>query len=346
MTVPPMSSGEPMRPRRHAGLDRSPSRRVVEHERHHLRLEGTRSDGVDRDVLADELAGQVAGQHVHAGLRRAVREVVGGRHGDAVDRADHDDPGGILGGSRRSRRREQRLGQEERRLDVEIHHLVEAGLGELVDRGTPGGAGVVDQDVHPILVLVDGTDETTHLVGVAQIGGDRDALAALQRVGRGIARLGLPGRDVDPHPVVDERLGDHESDPPRSAGHHGHLAAHTEEVLDRRHVITPPSAGSVIRVACYRSAPMHDRAVVPGPRDQGRNRETPMTETTTRLTNRVTELLGVRYPDRAGTDGLDRPIPVAPSAVSDAGGLGIIETSSGELDNVQNHGLIYFPSTH
>jgi enoyl-[acyl-carrier protein] reductase II len=52
------------------------------------------------------------------------------------------------------------------------------------------------------------------------------------------------------------------------------------------------------------------------------------------LNNRVTQMLGVRYPIIQAPMGWIARAQLA-SAVSNAGGLGIIETSSGELDNVK-----------
>jgi enoyl-[acyl-carrier protein] reductase II len=53
------------------------------------------------------------------------------------------------------------------------------------------------------------------------------------------------------------------------------------------------------------------------------------------IDNRVTRLLGVRYPIVQAPMGWIARVPLA-SAVSNAGGLGIIETSSGELDVVRD----------
>src|ERR1700741_2140856 len=54
-----------------------------------------------------------------------------------------------------------------------------------------------------------------------------------------------------------------------------------------------------------------------------------------RFKNRITEMLGVEYPIvQAPMGWIARAQP--PSAVSNAGGLGIIETSSGELDAVKD----------
>ena len=43
-----------------------------------------------------------------------------------------------------------------------------------------------------------------------------------------------------------------------------------------------------------------------------------------------------RHPDRAGPDGLDRPVAAAPAPCRTPGRIGIIETSSGELDVVRD----------
>jgi enoyl-[acyl-carrier protein] reductase II len=52
------------------------------------------------------------------------------------------------------------------------------------------------------------------------------------------------------------------------------------------------------------------------------------------MKNRITEMLGVKYPIVQAPMGWIARSPLA-SAVSNAGGMGIIETSSGELDNIR-----------
>src|SRR5260370_36640570 len=53
------------------------------------------------------------------------------------------------------------------------------------------------------------------------------------------------------------------------------------------------------------------------------------------MRNRLTDLLGVEYPILQAPMGYIARAPLA-SAVSNAGGLGIIETSSGQLDQVRD----------
>ena len=60
----------------------------------------------------------------------------------------------------------------------------------------------------------------------------------------------------------------------------------------------------------------------------------PSAESAAPIRTRVSELLGVRYPIVQAPMGWIARSQLA-SAVSNAGGLGIIETSSGELDNVR-----------
>src|SRR3546814_8807158 len=47
----------------------------------------------------------------------------------------------------------ERLRQEEGRFDVEVHHLVPPCFREILERFSPGGAGIVDEDVEPALML-------------------------------------------------------------------------------------------------------------------------------------------------------------------------------------------------
>src|SRR3546814_11876646 len=54
-----------------------------------------------------------------------------------------------------------RLGQEEGGLDVDVHHLVPARLGETLERFAPRGAGIVDEDVEPFLARLKFLGERT-----------------------------------------------------------------------------------------------------------------------------------------------------------------------------------------
>jgi len=71
----------------------------------------------------------------------------------------------------------KRPGEEERRLHVEVHDAVPALLRERVERLTPRGAGVVDQDVQPVLALADLGGEPGALLDGRQVGRNADDLA-------------------------------------------------------------------------------------------------------------------------------------------------------------------------
>src|SRR4029077_11300119 len=111
--------------------------------------------GVDGDVPGPEFAGEYAGELVQAGLAGRVGVCVELGHAQAVDAADVDHPGRVIGRAGRLEQRQERPGQVERRLEVEVDDLVPAVGRELLERGAPVGAGVVDQDVDALLVLAD-----------------------------------------------------------------------------------------------------------------------------------------------------------------------------------------------
>jgi DNA topoisomerase IB len=159
---------------------------------HHLRLERPGRDRVDRDVLRPQLPGQHPGQLVQPGLGRRVGVDGQGRDLQAVDAADVDDAGRVVGRARRLQQRQERPDQEERRLQVQVDQLVPGRLGVLRQRGAPGRAGVVDQDVHPWLGLADDLGQPQALLLGGQVGGDRDDPAEPgQFVHGGLAGLGF-----------------------------------------------------------------------------------------------------------------------------------------------------------
>ena len=145
-----MSSSTPIRPERDARLDRvgAVARVAV-----HLRGEGAGRDRADDDVLLRQPQRHAPGQLDQAGLARGVRIGFLRVDRDAVDRGDVDHLGRPLGARRLAQRPGERLGQEERRLQVQVDDLVPALLGKAVEVLAPGRAGVVDQDVERRLVL-------------------------------------------------------------------------------------------------------------------------------------------------------------------------------------------------
>src|SRR5699024_2857524 len=114
----------------------------------HVRGEGTRGDRADDDPLGGQPHGHPLGEVDDAGLARVVRVRLQGVEGEPVDGADVDDLGLVAAAPVAGTEQVLGLpGEEEGRLDVEVHDLVPAVLGELVEGRTPGRAGVVDEDV-------------------------------------------------------------------------------------------------------------------------------------------------------------------------------------------------------
>ena len=121
-------------------------------------------------------------------------------HEDAVDRGDVDHFRRPLGAGRGAQRLVQRLGQEEQRLDVQVHDLVPAAFRKLVELGAPGRARIVDENVELGLALDDlGSELLAAGIG-RHIDRQRDAFAVIGGgkllCGR-LAGTGLARGDVD-----------------------------------------------------------------------------------------------------------------------------------------------------
>ena len=76
-------------------------------------------------------------------------------------------------------RGEQRRGQVEDPFDVRVDHAVPAGLGKLLERGTPRRAGVVDEDAERLGALTHLSGERSRPLRRGQV--RRDRLAAAER---------------------------------------------------------------------------------------------------------------------------------------------------------------------
>ena len=116
----------------------------------------------------------------------------------------------------------QLLRQEEGRLDVEVHDLVPAGLGEIIECAAPGDPGIVDPDIQPVFPRGQFGGKGLDPGHCADVG--RQGHAALAQFGsRGGQILGLAGSDVDPGATRrQEAFGDHPPDAARSPGDERH----------------------------------------------------------------------------------------------------------------------------
>ncbi len=131
------------------------------------------------------------GQHLHAPLHGGVGGVA--RHGEAGEAGGEvEDAPAVLD------ERQQRLGQEEGALEVDVEQGVELLLRGLLEAGVNADAGVVDQKVEAGALPLPG-EQPGHFFGE---GGKGGALAHVQGQGMGLYaegtgtghhRLGLPG---------------------------------------------------------------------------------------------------------------------------------------------------------
>ena len=154
----------------------------------------------------------------------------------------------------------QLLGQEEQALDVEVHHLVPAGFGELVEIRAPGRPGIVDQHVEPALARSQFLSQALDLVHLRKIAGQADHLAGVLGVefGLGLGQLlALAGGDVDPlAPGGEEAFEQHLADPAAAAGDQRDLAFKAEQFSEIEcHRCSPSPA----KPGVHSSPPVHGR---------------------------------------------------------------------------------------
>ena len=175
----------------------------------HVGRKRTGRNGADGDAVLRQAQGHPFGQvdqatfagGVGIGFLRVDRHAVDGR--------DVDHLGQVVGGGS-GEHRGQRLGQEERGFEVQIHHLVPATFWKLVKRRAQGGTCVVDQDVQGFFMLAVGGHQRRDASGGRHIGGQRNTGAKLGQLGRClVTRSGLAGGDVDPCALGQETFGDH-----------------------------------------------------------------------------------------------------------------------------------------
>jgi EmrB/QacA subfamily drug resistance transporter len=203
---------------------------------HHLGLERARGHGVDGDVPRPELAGQDPGELVQPGLAGRVRVGAELRHAQRVDAAHVDHPGRVIGRPGRLQQRQERPGQEERRLKIQVHDLVPGRGGKLGQRRAPVGAGVVDQDVNPLLEPADLGGQPDALLLAGQVGRYRQDHAVLGQLGDGgLPGLGLARADVDRSPRLQQPPRHHQPDPAAPAADDGDLAGEVEQVHELLH---------------------------------------------------------------------------------------------------------------
>lgn len=173
----------------------------------HLAREETRADGVYGDAPGTQLDGQVAAEVDDGRLGRRVpigALLANGANAQAGDAGRDDDAGGVRARSGLVQQRRKDADRVEDGLDIEIHDLGKGLVGVGVKGLAPGGAGVGEENVHAVSVLLDLFEQVRHALHVGRVGGDGDGDGAGRAVGKGIegfaglvAGGGFAGRDED-----------------------------------------------------------------------------------------------------------------------------------------------------
>ena len=141
-------------------------------------------------------------------------------------------------GARGAQQRQQRLGEADDGVEVELHVALDVGVAGLGEAAAPGGAGVVDEQVEAAAVLgLEVGADALRRVGVGEVDGEVGRPAG-QRLGQ-LAQQLLAAGDEDQLGARLAREPDRRrlADPRRSSRHE--CDAH------RRKAIRPVPAGRV-----------------------------------------------------------------------------------------------------
>ena len=116
-------------------------------------------------------------------------------------------------------------------LHVEVEHPIPGRGVVLGQRCPPGGPGIVDQHVDPLVVGPDPLGESPGTFFAGKVGGEARTVAIVGELGdRGLNGLVLARGDDHGGSGDHEATGDHPADAPAAAGHHHGLAGDGEEV--------------------------------------------------------------------------------------------------------------------
>ena len=135
----------------------------------------------------------------------------------------------------------QGLGQEKRRFQVQVHHLVPATLGKVVKRRAPGSAGVVDQYIELLLVRREGCCQRLGADNRRDIGGQGDTMTQSRQFARRlITDLRLARRDIDLGSLGQKTRCNHASDTTRATCNQGDSAFKRKKFVHRRRSFLKP----------------------------------------------------------------------------------------------------------
>lgn len=190
-----------------AGTELRSAARQLQEAVGHLAGEEARADGVNGHVAGAELDGEVAAEVNDGSLggRVAVGTVLAdGADAETSNAGGDEDARRVSGGGTLLEHRGESLDGVEDGAHVQVHDLGKGVIRVLVKGGAPGRAGVGEQDVDVISVLLDLRQKALDTLERRRVGGDRDGLGARLHVGKSVelldgfvACLGLARRDED-----------------------------------------------------------------------------------------------------------------------------------------------------
>jgi len=128
--------------------------------------------------------------------------------------------------------RQQLLGEEEGRAQVDVQHQVPVGDGHGREAAGRVGAGVIHQQVQPGFVGPERLREPLRTLRIGQVRAEADAGSADggdDLFGRLAGAAGIAAGDVGLHAPLDEARRDHPADAARAPGDQGDLAGDVEK---------------------------------------------------------------------------------------------------------------------
>jgi hypothetical protein len=188
----------------------NPLTRALQRRGRHLRREKARADAVDGDVVLGQRRRQCSGEVDHRALARVVRQ---GRHHARIaaaqsrHRGDVDDAAALAAFDHVQ---SDGAADEIRAVNVGSDHLVPRLKGHVLEGRTPGGAGVVDEDVDVLELLQNLLDSGLDLVVLRDVAADSHGADAelVEVLERQLEPLFAAGRNRDCGASLTERLGD------------------------------------------------------------------------------------------------------------------------------------------
>src|SRR5712691_5152492 len=183
------------------------------------------ADGVHEDLVGGVFLGQGFRQVDPGRARDAGRQAAGGRRlGAQVGDVD-DAPAATL-----LHVRDREAAETDRRQQLELEVVHPRVVVDRFKRRGGGGAGVVDEDVHPAPFAHDLADEFLDLVGLGHVDWARQHLPArlAYALRRALEHVCAPGADGHARPFGGQPLGGRAPEPFAAARDDGHLAAESE----------------------------------------------------------------------------------------------------------------------